>query len=71
MADANDLNHQAVVQDLIDDSVVTHPDPVGAAFACHGDTARRPRIVCQQVYGGPDALPFSARQGTESLHRSP
>lgn len=50
MADTDDLNHQAVVDDLVEDPIVADAHPVDGFLAYQGDAARWPRLIGQKIY---------------------
>ena len=62
MSDADILDHEAVVENLVDDAEVAYSNPVGVGFTDHGDAARGPRVVGQQVDRGTDSLLVSSLQ---------
>ena len=69
MADTDDLDHQAVVDDLVEDSVVTDAYPVGGLLSYESDAARRSRLIGQKIYGGSNPLLFGRRQPGDRLDR--
>jgi len=62
MGDADDVNHQAIIDDLVEDPVVADADPVHGLLPCQSDTAGGPWLVGQQINRCSNPLLFGARQ---------
>lgn len=56
VANANHLDDQALVEDLVDDAVVADTDAVGPRFPDQLRGSGRSGLTCEQVDGGPDSL---------------
>jgi hypothetical protein len=61
VSDPDHLNHQLVVEDLVDDSVVAYPDSVGANLSDQLGRCRRTRLASQQIDGSANSLLFPPR----------
>lgn len=69
MSDANDVNHQTCIDDLVEDPVVADAYPVHGLLSCQSDTAGWPRLVGQQINRGSNPLLFGTRQLGDRLDR--
>ena len=69
MSDADDVNHQAGIDDLVEDPVLADVYPVHGVLTGQSDTTRGPRLVGQQSYRGSNPLLFGARQPGDRLDR--
>jgi len=62
MGDTVDVNHQARVDDLVEDPVVADAYPVHGLLPCQSDTAGWPRLISQQIDRGANPLLLGVRQ---------
>ena len=70
MADTDYLDHQAVINDFIDDAVVTDSDPVYGVLVGESDAAWGTGLVGQQVHRCANAQLLSAWQARDRFHGS-
>ena len=71
VADADNLNHNAGIEDLVQDPVVADPNPIHGFLARERYTARGPWFVGQKVDRCAHPLLFPARQLRDRLDSSP
>jgi hypothetical protein len=69
MTDPHDLDHEPVVEHLIDDPVVAHSHSIGVRLAGQRHAPRRPRVLGQQIDRGANPLLLLPRERGESLDR--
>ena len=62
MANTDHVNHQAGVDDLVQDAVIANAHPVHGLLTDQSDTARGPRLVGQQIYRCSNPVLFLAWQ---------
>ena len=67
VADPDDLDHESVVDDVVDDPVVAYPHAVCGRFAGELDAARRTWLVRQQVDRCPNSELVSAFEPGDRL----
>lgn len=60
MTHSNDEDEQLPINDFVHDSIVTHSNPIDVIFSRQCDTGWGPRLVCEQIDGGPDPLLVTA-----------
>ena len=60
MPDAHDVNDEYVVDDLVDDSVVTHANAIHTVLTCHRDACRWAWILSEKLDGGANSLLIAA-----------
>jgi hypothetical protein len=70
MTDADQLNDQAVVEHVVHNSVVPHPDSVGVNLSAQGEASGRTRLVAQKIDGGSNSLLLAPAEGCQSPQAS-
>ena len=71
MSDPDDLDDEAVVEDLVHDAIVADPYPVRMRVADNADRPWGAGLLGQQVDGSSDALLLLPRKTEQDLDRSP
>lgn len=69
MTDPNNLDHQPIVEDLVDDPIVTNLYAIRPAFTGELGRSWRSGRRGEQVDGGTDPLLFLARKGRKESDR--
>jgi hypothetical protein len=67
--DADDVDHEPVVEHLVHDSVSPDTDPVGVVLAGELGASRRSGVVCEEIERGANPLLFLARQPSDAFYR--
>jgi hypothetical protein len=67
MADADDLDDEVLVEDLVHHPVAADTDAIRTILTGEGNASGRPRISGQQVDGGSDSLLLLARETRKDL----
>ena len=71
MSNPDDLDDEAVVEDLVDDAIVADLHPVRVRLADKADRPWGTWLLGQQVDGSSDALLLLSRKTGQDLERSP
>ena len=69
MSDADDVNHQAGIDDLVENAVVADAYPAHGLLTSQSGAAGRSRLVGQQINRGSNPVLFPARQPCDRLDR--
>ena len=67
MSHAHDMHEEAIIEDLVDDPVIAHADPIGMRFTRQDHTAGWTWVLRQQVDRHLDTPLLPTRQGGERL----